>query len=113
MAAQNFDIDLIFLENAIRRRNYSKDTSILIIEKLIFKSFFLNQVYAALKISFAISDPADGGFEALVKFSDPVIINGNASMGRFGHTITSLGDVNNDGYQGKLVSFSESILWKD
>ncbi|CAK8684731.1 unnamed protein product [Clavelina lepadiformis] len=39
-----------------------------------------------------------------ILFSDPTIINGNVSMGRFGQAITSLTDINNDGYQDILVS---------
>nr|CAB3257139.1 integrin alpha-8 [Phallusia mammillata] len=39
-----------------------------------------------------------------LEFSDPIIINGNISMARFGHTIANLGDVNLDSYPDMIVA---------
>ena len=48
-----------------------------------------------------------GSGSSALSFSQPTIINGNATMGRFGNTITSLGDVNGDDYQGKSTKITK------
>jgi len=64
---------------------------------------------------FTFKEGSSASVQRHLVFSPPTIINGNVSMARFGHAITSLGDINNDGYKGTLAvlaRFSQRWLGK-
>lgn len=43
----------------------------------------------------------DGDFRQY-KFSKPVIIDGTKQRAQFGYTVAAIGDIDQDGYQGRL-----------